>query len=52
MKALFCSNCQKYTGFKRNWGFGTVVMIILTFGWWILLLPFYPKRCTICGTKS
>ncbi len=49
MKALFCSNCKKYTGFKRNLGIGTIIMIVLTTGLWILLLPFYPKRCVVCG---
>ena len=49
MKALYCENCQKFTGFKRNLGIGTIIMIIITAGFWILLLPFYPKRCHICG---
>lgn len=45
-----CSNCGKLTGFKRNLGIGTIIMCFLTLGFWILAIPFYPTRCTNCGS--
>jgi hypothetical protein len=30
-------------------GWGTFFMVILTAGFWLLTIPFYPKRCTTCG---
>jgi hypothetical protein len=40
-------------GFKRALGFGTLFAILLTAGFWILTIPFYPKRCMACGlTKN
>jgi hypothetical protein len=50
MKMLQCPTCAKITGFKRNLGFGTFIMIILTCGFWILAIPLYPIRCIACGS--
>ncbi|MGD0293361.1 MAG: hypothetical protein ABSB30_05860 [Terracidiphilus sp.] len=49
MQMIQCPNCGKLTGFKRNLGFGTIIMIVLTAGFWIFILPFYPLRCIVCG---
>jgi|GEM_PF-6618762 hypothetical protein len=49
MKVLYCPVCEKPTGHQRKLGFGTLFAIILTLGWWLLAIPFYPKRCSICG---
>jgi len=46
---LFCRNCQKLTGYKRAFGFGTLFAVFVSGGFWLLALPFYPKRCIICG---
>jgi TonB family protein len=51
MQMIQCQNCGKLTGFKRNLGFGTIIMIVLTAGFWIFVLPFYPVRCITCGLK-
>ncbi len=48
---IYCSNCQKARGHKRALGWGTFFMVVLTLGLWILVIPFYPKRCMICGQK-
>lgn len=45
-----CNNCGRRTGFKRALGFGTLFMVVITFGVWLLVIPFYPARCVICGT--
>ena len=49
MRFLQCYNCGCRRGFKRALGLGTLVMIVLTFGLWILMIPFYPSRCIVCG---
>jgi hypothetical protein len=49
MKVGYCPNCEKETGYQRKLGFGTLFAVILTGGLWLLVLPFYPKRCSICG---
>jgi len=45
-----CNNCGRRTGFKRALGFGTLFMVVLTAGLWLLVIPFYPARCVVCGT--
>lgn len=50
MQMAYCTNCGKKMGFKRSFGVGTVLMILLTFGLWILILPFYQPRCIGCGS--
>jgi hypothetical protein len=50
MQMLFCPSCKRTTGFKRAYGFGTIIMVFATLGLWALVaLPFYPVRCTVCG---
>lgn len=49
MQMIHCTNCGKINGFKRNLGFGTFFMVVLTAGFWLFALPFYPKRCIVCG---
>lgn len=49
MENLYCPNCQKQTGFKRAFGIGTLLACIITGGLWIIALPFYPVRCSVCG---
>ena len=53
MQMIECPNCGKLTGFKRNLGFGTFLMVVITGGLWLLAIPFYPPRCITCGlTRS
>jgi len=49
MRIEYCPNCGKKTMFKRHLGFGTLFAVIITGGLWILAIPFYPKRCVLCG---
>ena len=49
MQINSCPNCGKLTGFKRSLGVGTLVMVLLTCGFWLLTIPFYPVRCMSCG---
>jgi hypothetical protein len=52
MEMIFCPNCQKLAGYKRVLGFGTFFAVLLTAGFWLLALPFYPKRCITCGLRK
>jgi len=51
MKFEYCDNCGRNSGFKRNLGIGTLLMVLLTGGLWLLVIPFYPLRCINCGQK-
>ncbi|MBF0464693.1 MAG: hypothetical protein HQK88_07975 [Nitrospirae bacterium] len=45
-----CSLCDRPTGFKRSFGIATLIACGSTLGLWLFIMPFYPKRCTICGS--
>ena len=49
---LYCGNCRKKTYWKRNYGIGTLILVLITGFWFILALPFYPKRCSCCGNDK
>ena len=38
MRYLFCDNCGKKSGYKRQFGWGTFFAVILTLGSWV---PYY-----------
>ena len=40
MEMIYCPNCGKLVGFKRALGFGTLFMVLFTFGLWLLVIPF------------
>jgi hypothetical protein len=50
MPTMICPTCGNTTWFRRQFGIGTLILILVTAGFWILALPFYRKRCPICGT--
>ena len=52
MDYLFCPNCNSQRGFKRALGFGTLFIVVLTIGVWLFAIPFYPKRCIVCGQSK
>lgn len=49
MLTAYCPVCQKNTGHARRLGWGTFFGALFTFGCSLFFIPFYPKRCTICG---
>lgn len=51
MRYLYCDNCGRKSGYKRQFGWGTFFAVVVTMGFWILALPFYPLRCMNCGNK-
>ena len=52
MKYYYCVGCERNTGHKRFLGLGTFLALLATAGLWILAIPFYPKRCVLCGMKE
>lgn len=52
MQMIQCPNCGKMTGFKRDLGFGTFFLVVITCGLWLLAILFYPLRCITCGLTS
>ena len=49
MDSVHCSSCGRVTGHRKALGWGTFFAVLLTGGFWLLALPFYPNRCIICG---
>ena len=49
MTIKFCALCERNIDPKRKIGVGSLILIIITAGFWILALPFYNKRCPICN---
>ena len=52
MEYLYCPNCGRKTGHKRAVGVGTFIGTVATFGLSLATIPFYPKRCIVCGRKT
>ncbi len=52
MEYSYCPNCRKMTGHKRALGWGTFFGGVATVGISTLAIPFYPKRCIVCGRES
>ncbi len=52
MEFLYCPNCGKKTGHKRALGWGTFFGGMFTLGVSTAAIPFYPKRCIVCGRKT
>ena len=46
----YCFDCKRPAVVRRRIGVISVLASILTFGlWYVLVIPFYKKRCFICG---
>ena len=52
MEMIHCPNCDRRTGHKRAFGWGTFFAAVITAGLWIFVLPFYPMRCIVCGERK
>jgi hypothetical protein len=46
-----CPTCGTQRPFQRALGWGTFFACVVTFGFWIFAIPFYPLRCRSCGTE-
>ena len=52
MDIRYCPNCKQNTCYKRDFGVGTAILVIITSGIWLLAMPFYKKKCKICGCEQ
>lgn len=48
----YCNNCEQNVAAKRKIGVGSLILCIITGGLWLLVIPFYTKRCHICGDDN
>jgi hypothetical protein len=48
MATEYCQLCRGFVNARRKIGVGTFILYLVTFGRWILMIPFYRKRCPIC----
>lgn len=49
MAIKYCSNCKQNVDARRKIGIGTFILCLITGFFWILIIPFYSKRCPICN---
>ncbi len=52
MATKYCVNCDRVVEAKRQIGVGTFLLVIITSGLWLLVIPFYSKRCPMCKGTS
>ena len=48
MAMRFCTTCGRNVNAQRRFGIGTLILVLITGGIWILFMPFYAKQCPIC----
>jgi hypothetical protein len=49
---MYCALCARPVEAKRQIGVGTAVLAVLSGGLWLLAIPFYSKRCSICRSAA
>ncbi len=52
MPTMYCPLCNRPVEARRQIGVGTVALAVLSWGLWLLAIPFYQKRCSICKSPS
>lgn len=48
MTTKYCNLCERNVNAARKIGVGTLLLCLLTGGVWLLAIPFYSQRCSIC----
>lgn len=52
-KADYCYHCHRSVAVKRHIGTASMFASLFTLGvWYVLVIPFYKKRCFICGSDN
>jgi hypothetical protein len=49
---MYCALCRRPVEGKRQIGAGTIVLAVITGGFWLIAIPFYSKRCSICKSAA
>ena len=52
MATMYCALCRRPVEGKRQIGVGTIALAVITGGFWLLAIPFYSKRCSICRSAA
>jgi hypothetical protein len=52
MATMYCALCNRPVEAKRHLGVMTALATLATGGFWLLALPFYSKRCSICKSTA
>ncbi len=52
MSERYCHNCERIRESERDIGLGSIILVFITGGLWLFILPFYPKRCTVCDSSE
>jgi hypothetical protein len=52
MATMYCALCSRPVEAKRQIGAGTIILAVITGGVWLMAIPFYPKRCSICRSTA
>jgi hypothetical protein len=52
MSTMLCTLCGRPVEARRHIGVGTVALSIVTWGLWLIAIPFYQKRCSICKSPA
>jgi len=48
-RTKYCVLCERKVQPRRRIGIGTLIIALLSLGLALLLIPFYKKRCPVCG---
>ncbi len=48
----YCEDCRRKVEARRRIGVGTLILALLTGFVWVVAIPFYSKRCPVCGIKT
>ena len=52
-KYNYCLDCQRPAKVRRRVGVGSILTSVFTLGiWYVVVIPFYKKRCFICGGSN
>jgi hypothetical protein len=52
MATMLCTLCGRPVEARKHIGVGTVALAIVTWGLWLIAIPFYQKRCSICKSPA
>ena len=52
MSTKFCNLCERRVEGKIDIGVGSLLLVLFTCGLWLIAIPFYAIRCSICKTTE
>lgn len=52
MAIAYCTLCKRRVEARRQIGVGTLILVLITTGLWLIAIPFYSPRCSICKSDQ